>query len=101
MNEIEKDDTTTRTPGDRPGVPQRRARYTIMRTIDAVVVYEAEVEADSPAEATKYAEEHEDEVFAGQFRQTHGDVIEYAARNFVALDEEGDEIEESKTGDCV
>ena len=101
MNEIEKDDITTRPLGDTPGAPQQRARYTIRRTIDAVVVYEAEVEADSPAEAAKYAEEHEDEVFARQFQQTHGEVIEYAARNFIALDEEGDEIEESKIGDCV
>lgn len=74
-------------------------KFTVKRTIDAVVIYEAEVEAVDATAAAEYAREHEGEVFAKQFPGIDGDVIEYDARNFVTLNDEGDEIEESMTGD--
>lgn len=71
------------------------AKYHVEMTVDAVVRYMVEVEADSPAEAAKKARDSE------EIKWGKGDVIEYDARNFVALNEDFEPIEETQQGDTL
>lgn len=70
------------------------AKFTVVRTVDACVVYEACVEAETPEQAAELAQNNEDAYAWGT-----GDCIEYDARRFVSLDAKGLEIENSARGD--
>ena len=68
--------------------------FTVQRSVDATVIYEAEVEATTAEEAARLAESNEDKYEWGT-----GDVCEYDARRFATLTEDGMEVEGSARGD--
>ena len=70
------------------------AKFQVLRRVDAFVDYIAEVEADSPEEAARKANDDE-EPFDWQERG----VVQFDARTFVTLDDEGSEIESTQCGD--
>jgi hypothetical protein len=69
-------------------------KFQVLRRVDAYVDYIAEVEADSPEEAARRAND-EEELFEWRDRS----VAEFDARLFVTIDDEGDEIESTQCGD--
>jgi hypothetical protein len=69
-------------------------KYTVRRLVDAYVVYEAEVEAPDAEHASIYAREDETE-----YEWEECCTNEFDARNFVTLNEDGGEIEETQVGD--
>ena len=70
------------------------AKFTVRRVVDAYVIEDAEVEADNAQAAVERAREHESELDWHE-----RDVATFDARDFVALDEEGDLIEATRVGD--
>jgi len=68
--------------------------YTVLRKVDAFVYYTAEVEAVSAIEAAEQARRSEE-----KYNWTESGSSEYDARNFVTLDETGNELPETETGD--
>lgn len=71
-------------------------KHQVLKTIDAVVRYVAEIEAETPEQAAKLAYESEEKA-KWEFDST----TEYDARNFVTLDADGNEVEETKQGDTL
>jgi len=71
-------------------------KFMVKRTVDAFVIYEAEVEAESAEQAVELAERDEDKYQWGE-----GDVATFDAWSFVALDDNGDELEETARGDFM
>ena len=69
-------------------------KFQVLRRVDAFVDYVAEIDADSPEDAARKANDDE-EPFDWQERG----VVQFDARSFVALDGEGIEIERSQCGD--
>jgi hypothetical protein len=70
--------------------------FTVLCRIDAYADYVAEVAAESAEEAARLAEEEH-----GDYKWEHDQTREYDARYYVALDEGGNEIEETRTGDVI
>jgi hypothetical protein len=70
------------------------AIFKVKRIVDAFVIYEADVDADSPEQASSKAQADEDAYEWGT-----GDSVEYDARRFVTLDAGGIEIESTERGD--
>ena len=70
------------------------AKFQVLRVVDAYVRYTAEVEADNPTDAAEKARKSEDD-----YQWEHDSTSEYDARFFVTLDDEGNEIENTQTGD--
>lgn len=68
--------------------------YKVQRTVDAAVIYTAEVEAESPERAVELASGEEE-----KYTWEEGDTVQYDARRFVALDKDGMDIEETARGD--
>jgi len=68
--------------------------FRVRRRVDAYVDYVAEVEADSPQAAAALASDDE-----SQFLWEEEGPCEFDARLFVALDQEGFEIEDSEVRD--
>ena len=68
--------------------------FQVLRRVDAFVEYIAEVDSDSADEATARA--YDDETL---FKWEQVSVAQFDARSFVALDEDGDEIEATQRGD--
>ena len=76
----------------RPAMPTFR----VLCRIDAYADYVAEVEADSAEEAAELAEtNHED------YKWTYDETAEFDDRFYVTLDENGEEIESTRTGDFI
>ncbi len=69
-------------------------RYRVLRRVDAFVDYCTDIEAASPEEAAALANWKEDNLV---WKQT--EIVEFDARLFVTLNQDGCEIESSKTGD--
>lgn len=69
-------------------------KFQVLRRVDAFVDYIADVDADSPQEAAQKASDRE-ESYVWKDRS----VAEFDARLFVALDDDGDEIEGTQCGD--
>jgi hypothetical protein len=68
--------------------------FRVLRRVDAFVDYVAEVDAASADEAA--AKAADDETL---FKWEEVSVAQFDARTFVALDENGDEIEDTQRGD--
>jgi hypothetical protein len=68
--------------------------FTVLRTVDAYVRYTAEVEADDADQAAQMAENHE-----ADYTWEQTGIDEFDARSFVTLDDDGQEIEGTGTGD--
>lgn len=68
-------------------------KHTVRKYVDAYVIYEAQVEADSPEEASSIAYEAADELKWEPY-----DTVEFSACSCVALDANKEEIEETKRG---
>lgn len=68
--------------------------FTVLCRIDAYADYVAEVEADSPEEAARLAQDRH-----GDYKWEHEQTAEFDARLYVALDGDGAEIEETQLGD--
>lgn len=69
-------------------------RFQVLRRVDSYVDYVASVEADSAEEAAQLASEAEDE-----YNWEAWGPSEFDARTFVALEEDGTEIESTRCGD--
>jgi len=69
-------------------------KFTVLRRIDAWVDYVAEVKAKNAEAAARIAQ-----VLAGQLEWEERGTVQFDARGYVALDDDGDEIEESRCGD--
>jgi hypothetical protein len=70
------------------------ARFRVLRRVDAFVDYFTEVEAESPdAAAARVAADET------RFDWAKAGVVQFDARLFVAVDDDGDEIESSQHGD--
>lgn len=69
-------------------------KFRVLRRFDAFVDYVAEVDAASADEAA--AKAADDETL---FEWEEVSVAQFDARTFVALDENGDEIEDTQRGD--
>lgn len=69
-------------------------KFQVLRRVDAFVDYVAEIEADSPEEAARKANDDEE-----PFDWRERGVIQFDARSFVTLDAEGIEIERTQCGD--
>ncbi len=69
-------------------------KYRVRRRVDSFVVFETDIEADSEAEAVGVAQQAEDE-----FEWSVQGVEFFDAREFVAIDHEGTEVGETRTGD--
>jgi hypothetical protein len=67
--------------------------FTVLSRVDAYVDYVAEVEADSAEEAADLAYDGDPSV-----KWQERGVVEFDARRVVALDEDGEEIEETARG---
>jgi hypothetical protein len=72
------------------------AVFTVRKRVDAYAVYVAEVEATSAEEAAKIARQTED---SQKWREET--FVEFDARSFVALNADGEEIEETSQGDRI
>jgi hypothetical protein len=72
----------------------RMPKFRVLRRFDAFVDYVAEVDAASADEAA--AKAADDETL---FEWEEVSVAQFDARTFVALDENGDEIEDTQRGD--
>jgi hypothetical protein len=70
------------------------ATFTGRRRVDAFVVYEAEIEGDSPADAAERARQADEKI---EWEKCY--TSQYDAREFVTLAEDGGEIDETRTGD--
>jgi hypothetical protein len=70
------------------------ARFSVLCRIDAYADYVAVVEADSPEEAAQLAAD-EPEAYRWEYQQT----AEFDARMYVALDDNGDEIDGTEVDD--
>lgn len=70
------------------------AKFRVLRRVDAFVGYVADVEADSAEQAARSAERNEE-----RYAWEHVDVQHFDARLFVTLDEDGNELEHTQTGD--
>lgn len=68
--------------------------FKVKRIVDAFVIYEADVEAETAKQASELASRNEDAYEWGT-----GDSVEYDARRFVTLNDKGDELEETACGD--
>jgi hypothetical protein len=68
--------------------------FRVLRRVDAFVDYVAEIEADSADKAVAKADADE-----SRFKWQREGVHQFDARLFVALDENGDEIESTQRGD--
>ena len=69
-------------------------KFTVRRRVDAYFIQEAEVNASSAQEAAQLARKDED-----HYKWGEGDTETFDARVFVTLDDEGNEIEATATGD--
>ncbi len=70
--------------------------FTVLCRLDAYADYLAEVEAEDAEDAARLAEgAHAD------YKWEHDQTREFDARYYVALDERGNEIEASRTGDDI
>jgi hypothetical protein len=69
-------------------------KFTVLRRVDAYVDYVTEVEANTPQDAVETARESD-----GQFAWEEIGTQQFDARGFVALDEDGDEIDSTARGD--
>jgi len=72
------------------------AKFTVRRYVDAYFISETEVEASTPEEAASLASKDED-----KYKWSDGETVTFDARYYAALDENGNEIEESQTGDRI
>ncbi len=70
------------------------AKFKVLRRVDAFVDYVAEVEASSAEEAAQRAEDNEE-----RYDWEKVDVQHFDARLFVTLDQDGNELEHTQTGD--
>lgn len=70
--------------------------FTVLCRIDAYADYVAEVEAESGEEAARLAEENH-----GDYKWEHGQTLEFDARYYAALDDEGLQIDATRTGDYI
>ena len=68
-------------------------KFTVLSRVDAYVDYVAEVEADSAEEAADLAYEGDPSVIWQELG-----VVEFDARRVVALDDDGEEIEDTARG---
>ncbi|MGH6992872.1 MAG: hypothetical protein ACRED8_01215 [Caulobacteraceae bacterium] len=68
--------------------------FTIVCRHDAWSDYVAEIEAGTPEEAARLAEENHHE-----YAWEHEETVEFDARLYFALDEDGEEMEETVCGD--
>jgi hypothetical protein len=69
-------------------------KFTVLCRVDAYVDYVAEVEADDAEDAAYIAKEA-----GGDLKWEEWGAVEFDSRGYVALDAEGDEIEDSRCGD--
>jgi hypothetical protein len=70
--------------------------FNVLCRIDAYADYVAEVEADDAEEAAELARENH-----GDYKWEHDQTAEFDARYYVALDEDGEQIEATRTGDRI
>lgn len=70
--------------------------FTVLCRIDAYADYVAEVEADSAEEAAMLARENH-----GDYKWEHDQTLEFDDRYYVALDENDEQIEATRTGDFI
>lgn len=70
--------------------------FTVLCRIDAYADYVAEVEAESADEAALLADCNHDD-----YKWEHYQTQEFDDRFYVALDEDGNEIEATRTGDFI
>jgi hypothetical protein len=70
--------------------------FTVLCRIDAYADYVAEVEADTAEEAAQLAEDNH-----GDYEWAHDQTREFDDRYYVALDEDGNEIEATRVGDRI
>lgn len=68
--------------------------FKVRRRVDAYVDYVTSVEADTPEEAAEIAHDNE-----GEFEWECEGECEFDARQFIALDAKGDEIDGTQVGD--
>jgi len=68
--------------------------FAVLRRVDAFVDYVADVEADTPEEAAELAQDDE-----SRYEWIEHGPVEFDARLFVTLNEDGDAIEETQLGD--
>lgn len=70
--------------------------YRVLCRVDAYVDYIAEVEADDPMTAAQLAYDH-----PGDYQWEAGGAQEFDARKYLTLDENGEEIEDTRAGDWI
>ena len=70
--------------------------FTVLCRIDAYADYVAKVEADDAAEAAELARDNH-----GDYKWEHDQTLEFDDRYYVALDEDGEQIEKTRTGDYI
>ena len=68
--------------------------FKVQRIVDAAMIYEADVEAETAEQASEKAQAAEQDYQWGE-----GDLVEYDARRFTTLDERGMELEHTSRGD--
>lgn len=69
-------------------------KFQVLRRVDAFVDYVTDVEADSAEEAAQKADRYE-EAYGWQKQR----VLQFDARSFLTLDDDGVEIEATQRGD--
>ena len=69
-------------------------KFTVLCRIDAFADYTAEVEAEDPHEAAALAEDNH-----SAYTWTAAGIADFDDRIYVTLDEAGDEMESTQTGD--
>lgn len=67
--------------------------FKVVKRVDAYVVYETKIEAETAQEAADSAYDDGPDIV-----WTEADVIEFDARHVVALDDNGEDIEETRWG---
>jgi hypothetical protein len=70
--------------------------FTVLCRIDAYADYVAEVEADSAKEAARLAAANQ-----GDYKWEHSQTAEFDDRYYAALDDDGEQIEATRTGDDI
>jgi hypothetical protein len=70
--------------------------FAVLCRIDAYADYVAEVEADDAEEAADLARDNHSD-----YRWEHDQTLEFDDRYYVALDDDGEQIESTRTGDRI
>jgi hypothetical protein len=67
--------------------------FRVLKRVDAYVVYEADIQAEDAKEAAEFAYDDDPEI---AWREM--DTVQFDASHVVTLDDEGNEIDETKWG---